>query len=169
MVEFNAIILKFADQGEKTGWSYIDIPFDIAEQIMPNNKKSFRVRGMLDALPVNGLALMPMGDGNFILALKADIRKGLRKEAGAMLKVCLEHDPDYKVDIPDELQECFDADPDSFEFYNSLAKSHREYFIKWINEAKTLETREKRIVNTANAMAGRMRYNEMMRALKAQR
>jgi len=169
MVEFTAIILKFADLGEKTGWTYIDIPADIAEQLMPGIKKSFRVRGMLDAFPVSGLALMPMGEGNFIMALKADIRKGIRKSEGAMLKVCLEHDPDYKVEIPDELQECFDADPEGFEFYNSLPKSHREYFIKWINEAKTEATREKRIVNTANAMANRMGFNIMMRALKAQR
>ncbi|MBW4888155.1 YdeI/OmpD-associated family protein [Mucilaginibacter sp. HMF5004] len=169
MVEFNTIILKFADQGEKTGWSYIDIPLDIAEQLLPNNKKSFRVRGMLDALPVSGMALMPMGEGNFIMALKADIRKGIRKGEGAMLKVSLEHDPDYKVEIPDDLQEYFDADPEAFEFYNSLPKSHRDYFVKWINDAKTRETRDKRIVNTANAMVGRMRYNEMMRALKAQR
>src|SRR5476651_602462 len=153
MVEFNTIILKFADQGEKTGWSYIDIPFDIAEQLLPGNKKSFRVRGMLDALPVNGLALMPMGDGNFIMALKADIRKGIRKGEGAMLKVCLEHDTDYKVDIPADLQECFDDDPEAFQFYNSLAKSHREYFVKWINQAKTEPTRVKRVISTVNAMA----------------
>jgi len=169
MVEFTAIILKFADQGEKTGWTYIDIPADIAEQLMPGNKKSFRVRGMLDAFPVSGLALMPMGEGNFIMALKADIRKGIRKSEGAMLKVCLEHDPDYKVEIPVDLQECFDEEPEAFAFYNSLAKSRRDYFVKWINEAKTEPTRVKRIVNTVNAMANRMRFNEMMRALKAQR
>lgn len=169
MVEFTAIILKFADQGEKTGWTYIDIPADIAEQLMPGNKKSFRVRGMLDAFPVSGLALMPMGEGNFIMALKADIRKGIRKSEGAMLKVCLEHDPDYKVEIPADLQECFDEEPEAFAFYNSLAKSHRDYFVKWINEAKTEPTRVKRIVNTVNAMANRMHFNEMMRALKAQR
>ncbi|MBS1504591.1 MAG: DUF1905 domain-containing protein, partial [Bacteroidetes bacterium] len=54
MVEFDAIMLQFAEQGEKTGWTYIDISADIALQMKPDNKKSFRVRGMLDALPVNG-------------------------------------------------------------------------------------------------------------------
>jgi hypothetical protein len=64
MVEFKTIILQFVDQGEKTGWSYISVPADIAQQIKPNNKKSFRVKGMLDGLAVGGLALMPMGEGN---------------------------------------------------------------------------------------------------------
>jgi hypothetical protein len=166
MVEFTTIILQFAEQGEKTGWTYIEIPADIAQQMKSGNKKSFRVRGMLDAFPVNGMALMPMGEGNFIMALKAEVRKGIHKNAGAMLQVRLEVDNDFKVEMPDDLQECFDFEPEAFEFYNSLAKSHREYFIKWINDAKTNETRAKRIVNTVNAMLRKWSYSEMIRAMR---
>ena len=166
MVEFTTIILQFAEQGEKTGWSYIEIPADIAQQLKPRNKKSFRVRGILDALPVRGMALMPMGEGNFIMALKAEVRKGIRKNAGAMLQVRLEEDTDYKVEMPADLQECFDFDPDALEFFNTLAKSHRDYFIKWIDSAKTRETREKRIVNTVNAMLRKWSYNVMLREMR---
>jgi hypothetical protein len=166
MIEFNAIILQFAEQGEKTGWSYIDIPADLARQLKPENKKSFRIRGMLDGFAVNGMALMPMGDGNFIMALKAEVRKGIHKNAGAMLHISIEEDTEYKVEIPDDLQECFDFEPEGFDFFNSLPKSHRDYFIKWINEAKTNETRAKRVVNTANAMLRKLRFNEMLRAMK---
>ncbi len=103
MIEFNTIILQFAEQGEKTGWSYIEIPADLAQQLKPDNKKSFRVRGMLDGYAVNGMALMPMGGGNFIMALKADVRKVIRKNAGAMLHVRIEEDTDYKeVEVPDD-------------------------------------------------------------------
>ena len=166
MVEFTTMILQFAEQGEKTGWSYIEIPADIAQQLKPRNKKSFRVRGILDALPVRGMALMPMGEGNFIMALKAEVRKGIRKNAGAMLQVRLEEDTDYKVEMPADLQECFDFDPDALEFFNTLAKSHRDYFIKWIDSAKTRETREKRIVNTVNAMLRKWSYNVMLREMR---
>src|ERR1700744_2693984 len=105
MVDFTTIILKVGEQGEKTGWRYIEIPADIAEQLKPGNKKSFRVKGMLDGFSFRGMALIPMGDGNFIMALKADVRKAIHKEEGAMLRAVLEHDPDYKVGIPDDLQE----------------------------------------------------------------
>jgi len=169
MVEFITIILQFAEQGEKTGWTYIEVPADIAQQLMPGNKKSFRVRGMLDGFAVAGMALMPMGEGNFIMALKAEVRKGIHKSAGAMLQVKLEIDTDYKVEIPAELQECFDFEPDALEFFNSLPKSHREYFLKWINGAKTAETRNKRIVNTVNAMLRRWGYNVMMREMRKER
>jgi hypothetical protein len=166
MVEFNTIILQFNEQGEKTGWTYIEIPADIAQQMKPGNKKSFRVRGMLDALSVNGMALMPMGKGNFIMALKAEIRKGIHKHAGAMLQVKLEEDKDYKVELPDDLKECFDFEPEAFEFFNTLAKSHRDYFVKWIESAKTNETRAKRIVNTINAMLRKWDYGTMIREMR---
>jgi hypothetical protein len=166
MVTFNTIILQFAEQGEKTGWQYIEIPADIAQQLKPNNKRSFRVRGMLDALVVSGMALMPMGKGGFIMALKAEIRKALHKNSGAMLQVSLEEDKDYKVELPDDLKECFEFEPAAFDFFNGLAKSHRDYFIKWINGAKTSETRNKRIINTVNAMLRKWDYGQMMRAMK---
>ena len=166
MVEFNTVILQFAEQGEKTGWSYIHIPADLAQQVKPGNKKSFRVRGMLDGLAVNGMALMPMGDGDFIMALKADVRKALHKNAGAMLHARLEEDADYKVEVPDDLKECFDFEPEAWDFFNSLPKSHRDYFRKWIEQAKTSETRAKRIVNTVNAMIRKWNYGQMLRAMK---
>jgi hypothetical protein len=166
MIDFNTIILQFASQGEKTGWSYIEVPADLAQQMKPGNKKSFRVRGMLDGFAVKGMALMPMGKGNFIMALKAEVRKVIHKNAGAMLRVKLEEDIDYKIEIPEDLKDCFDFEPDAYDFYNSLAKSHREYFIKWINEAKTSETRAKRIVNTVNAMLRKWPFNQMVREMK---
>ncbi|HTH81334.1 MAG TPA: YdeI/OmpD-associated family protein [Mucilaginibacter sp.] len=166
MIQFTTTILQFAEQGEKTGWSYIEIPADMAQELKPGNKKSFRVKGMLDGLAVKGMALIPMGEGNFIMALKADIRKGIHKNAGAMLQVSLEVDNDYKIEIPDDLQECFDFEPEAIVFFNSLAKSHREYFIKWIESAKTSETRAKRIVNTVNAMLRKWTYNVMIREMR---
>jgi hypothetical protein len=166
MIEFNTIMLQFESQGEKTGWTYIEIPADIAQQLKAGNKKSFRVKGMLDGLAVAGMALMPMGAGNFILALKADARKAIRKNAGAMLTVKLEEDKDYKVEVPDDLQECFDFEPEALIQFNSLPKSHRDYFIKWIESAKTNETRAKRIVNTINAMLRKWDYNTMIREMR---
>ena len=166
MIEFNAVILQFAQQGEKTGWSYISIPAHLAQQLKPGYKKSFRVKGMLDGFAVNGMALMPMGNGDFIMALKADVRRRIHKNAGAMLHVRLEEDIDFKVEMPGDLNECFEFEPDALVFFNSLAKSHRNYFIKWINEAKTSETRAKRVVNTVNAMLRKWDYGQMIREMR---
>jgi hypothetical protein len=166
MIEFNTLILQFDEKGEKTGWSYIEVSADLAHQLLPDNKKSFRVKGMFDGFTFAGLALIPMGEGNFILPLKSEIRKAIHKNAGAMLQVKLEYDKDFKIDIPEDLQECFDFEPDAIEFFESLPKSHRNYFIKWIIDAKTSETRAKRIVNTINAMLRKWPYNVMIREMR---
>src|SRR5689334_16502741 len=93
MVQFSTVIKKFNEQGEKTGWTYIEVPEDIAQQLIPGNKKSFRVKGYLDKYRFEGISLLPMGGGNFIMALKAVVRKEIHKKEGAMINVILQLDP----------------------------------------------------------------------------
>ncbi len=163
MVIFTAVIFKFGDQGEKTGWTYIDIPADVAQQIKPDNRRSFRVRGTLDNFAIAGIAVMPMGEGNFILTLNAALRKGVRKGEGAMVQVSLEEDVDFKLVVPDDLHDCLADDPEALQFFESLLESHRRYFVNWLNSAKTVETRAKRIGLICHAMANRMDYGQMIR------
>jgi hypothetical protein len=167
MIQFETIILQFGEMGEKTGWRYVEIPADLAQELKPGNKKAFRVKGKVDNFEISGFALMPMGDGKFIMPLKAEIRKAIRKESGAMVQIKLEEHKDFKVEVPADLQECFDFDPEAQTQFETLAMSHRNYFIKWIESAKTNETRAKRIINTVNAMLRKWEYNVMIRHIKA--
>src|SRR5829696_9146339 len=92
MISYSTTILKFDKQGEKTGWTYIMVPAELAGQLKPGFKKSFRVKGRLDDFTINQVALLPMGDGNFIMPLNASMRKGTGKKKGAQLKVQLAED-----------------------------------------------------------------------------
>ncbi len=47
-MHYTAIIKKFANQGEKTGWTYIEVPSLQAQKLKPGNKTTFRVKGNLD-------------------------------------------------------------------------------------------------------------------------
>lgn len=166
MIAYKTIILKFARQGEKTGWTYIEVPADVAEQIKPGNKKGFRVKGQLDSFSISGIALLPMGRGNFIMPLNAAIRKGIGKRQGAMLQVKLEEDKtEYELNA--DLLECLSDDPSALVFFNTLPGSHRRYFSKWIESAKTEETYARRIAMAVNALAKKQGYPEMLRAAKA--
>ncbi|MET3978789.1 hypothetical protein ABIB62_001359 [Mucilaginibacter sp. UYP25] len=167
MIDFTTIMRQYGENGDKTGWTFVIVPSDVAQQILPGNKRSMRVRGWLDEYPVAGMSLMPVGGGDSILALKAEIRKAIRKESGAMLRLRLEHDKDFKIEIPDDLQECFDYElPEAFAYFDSLSKSHQGYFIKWITDAKTVETRASRIAKTLSAAVRRMDYGAMLREQK---
>ena len=48
MLTFTALLRRFAQKGEKTGWTYIEIPTDVTEILKPGQKTSFRVSGTLD-------------------------------------------------------------------------------------------------------------------------
>jgi hypothetical protein len=165
MVTFTTKLHQFEQQGEKTGWTYIEIPADIAQKIKPGNKKAFRVKGKLDSFSIKSVAIMPMGGGNFILAVNATMRKGIGKRKGAMVKVQLQED---KAEIPlnAELLERLKDDPDAQATFNKLAKSHQHYFSKWIDSAKTEETKTNRLAKALIALAKGWGYPEMMRAAK---
>lgn len=162
MVTFVALIRRFEQMGEKTGWTYVDISADIAQQLNPEIKRSFRVKGMLDRTSVNGLALLPMGGGSFVLPLNASLREKLKKVDGSMLELSLEADQDFRIDTPEDLRMCLQEEGVLHRF-DKLPKSHRNYFINWISSAKTIETRIKRMGMTVNAMLMGFSYAEMIR------
>ena len=165
MVQFTTTIKQFDKQGEKTGWTYIDIPSDIAEKLLPGNRKGFRVKGKLDSFSIKGIALLPMGGGNFILTLNADLRKGIRKKKGAVLNVKLQVDPEgYQLN--DDLMACLNDEPAARTFFDTLSGSHRNYFSKWIDSAKTEPTKAKRIAMAVNALSKKWGYPEMIRNSK---
>jgi len=165
MVAFSSLISKFNSNKEKTGWSYIEISKPQAEKLKPNTRVSFRVKGLLDNYPIQKTALLPLGDGKFILPFNATMRKGTRKKEGDKIKVQLELD-ERKLTPSTEFIRCLKDEPRAFEFFNSLAKSHQAYFSKWIDSSKTSLTKTKRITMAVIALGSGQGYGEMIRANK---
>ncbi len=168
MIQFSVTIHKFEKQGEKTGWTYIEIPGDVARKIKPGNKKSFRVKGKLDNYKIAGVSLLPMGGGSFIMPINASMRKGIGKRHGAMLKVQLEEDKKpYQLDA--DFLECLQDEPKAFGAFNALPRSFQNYYSKWIESAKTEPTKTKRIAHAVSTLAKGMNFSEMMRAKQKER
>jgi len=159
---FNTQIKQFDAQGEKTGWTYIEIPTDVSDALSPESRRSFYVKGRLDKWKFRSLPLMPMGGGVFILTLNAAVRRAIGKRKGAMVEVELHRDKPPVVECP-ELNECLADDPDAGTFFESLTPSHRNYFIKWINSAKTEATKTKRITQTVIGLGKHLDYGSTIR------
>lgn len=168
MIKFTATLLQFDEQGEKTGWTYLPIPADIAQQLKPGNKKPFRVKGKLDNFKIKSVALMPMGDGSFIMPVNAAMRKGTGKRKGAMITAALEED-DEPLKLNEDFLICLNDEPAALKHFNSLSGSHRNYFSKWIDSAKTESTKTKRIAMAVSALQKGMGFPEMMREQKAEK
>jgi hypothetical protein len=168
MVSFTTTIKQFSEQGEKTGWTYIEIPQDISEQLKPGNRQSFRVKGKLDRLPIEGVALLPMGGGGFIMPLNAVMRRGIKKKKGAMLKAQLSVDT-KPLAPPSAFLECLEDEPAAKAFFNEMKLSHRNYFIKWLWGVKTEAALAKRIAQVITALGKKQDYVEMIRNQKESR
>ncbi|MER3464511.1 MAG: hypothetical protein C4329_09020 [Chitinophagaceae bacterium] len=167
-VSFTATLKKFDEQGEKTGWNYIEVPVGIAQELLPGNKKPFRVKGKLDQFAFSKIALMPMGNGNFIMPVKATIRKAIGKQKGAVVAVKMQVDK-KDLELPSEFAECLNDEPQALAHFHSLPKSQQHYFIRWISEAKTDPIKAKRIVQALKALSTGLGFAEMLRSIKKQK
>lgn len=162
MIQFKATIKKYNQQGEKTGWTYIEIASTLAEQLKPNCKKSFRVKGKIDNVDIYAVALIPIGEGNFILPLNADLRKKLLKRKNDTVMIVLQEDKEGYI-LNEAFTECLNDEPIAKCFSNTLTKGHQNYFSKWVDSAKTIETQTKRIAMIISALHNGWDYGTMIR------
>ena len=169
MIKLTAIIEKFDQKGEKTGWTYLDIPSELASDLKADCKVSFRVKGQIDTVKFEGIALAPMGEGNFILPLKKEIQKKIGKSKGATVALQITEDKGFKLEMPEDLESCLCDVGGSMEQFNGMPKSHQNYYFNWINAAKTDSTRVKRIAQTIEAMVKKMDFGQMIKHNKSKR
>ncbi len=167
MLQFTSTIHKFDKKGEKTGWTYIEISASQAQKLKPGVKVSFRVKGTMDQYSFEKIALLPMGNGNFILPLNAQMRKAIGKKQGDKLNIRIEADS-RQPQLSRDLMACLKEDPEAMAFFKSLPGSHQLYFSKWIESAKTASTKTKRLVTVMVAFNKKLGYGEMMRSYRNQ-
>lgn len=153
---------KFGKKGEKTGWTYIAFSPEQIEELGPGTRQSFRVKGTLNGVDLQQVAVLPMGDGHFILPLNADLRRRLGVKTGYEVSGQIEMDKS-ELRISSDLLECLEDAPEAKAFFDSLLFSHQRYFSQWIESAKTAPTKSKRIAKAISALERKMPFNEMLR------
>ena len=168
MVTFKAVLQKFGSKGEKTGWTYIDIPEKIAQKLKPNCKKSFRVKGKIDEHCIKGIALTPMGDGNFILAVNAAVRKAIKKIHGAFVEIKLEEDAE-QLEADAELIECLKEETAAYIYFKNLPPSHQNWFSNWVKSARTQATKTKRLAIIVTACEQKLHFADMIKMYREEK
>ena len=176
MLSFTARIQKFGADNEHAdrsiyGWAYIEIPTAVTDELQPGKKTSFRVKGRLDNHAIQQVALIPMGaaaetPGTFMMPINATMRRETGKDAGATLQVELDFD-DSPMPPSADFMLCLDDDPAALAYFKTLPKGHQNYFSKWIEQAKTIETKTKRITQAVTALGMGLGYGEMVRYFKS--
>lgn len=141
LIQAEYLLQKFPGKG---GWTYAEIP-----EIAQNKNNPFgwvKVKGSIDSYELKQYKLMPMGKGKLFLPVKAAIRKQLKKEAGDYVMITLYTD-ESPVELTPELLECFKNEPQKvYKTFTSFTEGEQKAYIDWIYNAKTDETKVKRIV-----------------------
>ncbi|MFT3981377.1 MAG: YdeI/OmpD-associated family protein [Ferruginibacter sp.] len=161
-VSFKARLEKYGQNGDKTGWTYFVISARAAGKLNKGVKKSFRVKGWIDAYEISQVSILPCGDGSFMMPFNATMRKATRKKVGDTVEVALEADLS-EIPLSPELLECLLDEPLARQEFESLPRSHQHYYSNWVESAKTEATRTKRIAIVINGLARKMDFGAMLR------
>ena len=146
LVNKKYVLEKFQGKG---GWTYARIP-----GILQDKKAPFgwvKVKGTIDGYEIRKYHLMPMGNGNLFLPVKAEIRKKIKKTEGDYVHVILYPDSE-PLEVPEEMLLCLEDEPLALKFFNSISESERKYYIEWIYSAKKEETRIDRLAKCINRL-----------------
>jgi hypothetical protein len=140
------LLEKFPGKG---GWTYAAIP-----EILQDKHSYFgwvKVKGSIDDFEFRNYNLMPMGNGQLFLPVRAEIRKKIGKKAGDWVNVILFSDKG-PAEIPEEFMVCLLEDPVAHKTFISLSDGQQKKFIDWIYSAKTDDTKVERMAETMNRL-----------------
>jgi hypothetical protein len=93
--------------------------------------------------------------GSYWLGVSAERRAAAGVEGGQILDVDVELDTaERTVTVPEDLARALDAEPTAKAAFDRLSYSHRQRHVLAIEDAKTPETRARRIANAVAKLSG---------------
>jgi hypothetical protein len=146
LVDKKYVLEKISGKG---GWTFARIP-----EILQDKKSPFgwvKVRGTIDGYEIRKHHLMPMGNGNLFLPVKAEIRKIINKKEGDTVHIILFKDNE-PLEVPEEMLLCLEDEPQALTFFNKLTESEQKFYIQYIYSAKKEETKIDRLAKTINKL-----------------
>ncbi|MGI8856489.1 MAG: YdeI/OmpD-associated family protein [Thermomicrobiales bacterium] len=91
--------------------------------------------------------------GEFMLPVSAENRASADVAAGDEVEVAIALDTEPReVTVPPDLTDALDRDADARRFFDGLSYSQKRWFVLSVEEAKTVETRQRRIANAVNLL-----------------
>lgn len=129
--------LKFMEKGG----AYVEIPFDVEKEF---GSKRPKIKALINGIEYRGL-LVKMKTPCHILGVLKEIREKLNVQENDLLQIEVQLDTEERIiEIPpDFLDHLIDENLQGY--FQNLAYTHRKEYIRWIEEAKKSETREKRL------------------------
>ena len=106
-----------------------------------------------------------MGKGVFILPINQNVRRIIKKKEKDTVEIEINLDL-TSFELDNDFSEYLDTEKNALNFFNTLTRSHQNYFSKWISSAKSPITKANRISETVIALSKKQNYSEMIRSKK---
>jgi Bacteriocin-protection, YdeI or OmpD-Associated/Domain of unknown function (DUF1905) len=92
--------------------------------------------------------------GKYLVSLSAENRKNAKVAGGDEVEITIELDTEPRtVELPGDFKKALDKNPAARNKYETLAPSKKKAMVLLINDAKTEETRIKRIEKAVNSLS----------------
>jgi hypothetical protein len=132
--------------------AFIEFPHDLKETFGVGNLVP--VVATFDGRVTYRGSLARMGGPRAVLVLRKDVRSELGKEPGDRVGVSLRLDTvPRQVEVADDLAAALER-AGMGDRFDALAVSHRREFVRWVEEAKRPDTRQRRIDGTVTMIEG---------------
>jgi bifunctional DNA-binding transcriptional regulator/antitoxin component of YhaV-PrlF toxin-antitoxin module len=133
-------------EAARGGGAFVRIPFDVRATYGTGGQ--VRVKAEFDGEAYRG-SIAPMGAARHVIGVPKAIRDALGKSIGDRVRVTLEKDDEPRaVTVPDDLAGALARDRTAGPAFEKLSYTHRKEYVRWVEEAKKPETRERRVART---------------------
>ncbi|NMH26642.1 YdeI/OmpD-associated family protein [Flavobacterium silvaticum] len=126
---------------EKGAWTFIET--SALENVPKKKNSTVAVRGFIDNYEIKDFNIWAMKKGTF-MAVKADIRKAIKKEEGDTVKLILFLDEAPMV-LPDDFVVCLKDEPKLHQKFLKFPKTRQKEISDWIFSASTEDAKISRI------------------------
>jgi hypothetical protein len=143
-MRFRAVI----ELGGKTATG-IQVPEEVVASLGPSKRPPVRIT--IGSYTYRS-TVAPMG-GRFMIPISAEHRAGAGVAAGNEVDVDIVLDTELReIVIPPDFSDALDRDVDAKRFFEGLSYSNKRRFVISIEEAKTAETRQRRITKAISLL-----------------
>ena len=120
----------------------VEVPADVVEKLGSNKRPLVKVT-------INGYTYpssISARNGIFMIPVSAEVRENAGISSGEIIEVSVVLDTETRIiEVPAYFQSALDKSPKASQYFETLSNSNKKYFIGSIEQAKTQETRNRRI------------------------
>lgn len=164
--------LQFTSTLEKSDnklWGcHFSVPKAVAQKLIDGSSR--RVVCTLNNATEYQCALLPHGNGTFVITVNKKLRDTLKLTFGMAVQVSLKKDESkYGLPMPEELEELFRQDKEARLLFHALTAGKQRTLLYIIGSAKGPDGRVSRaiiITKHLKTNAGKINYKELFQALK---